>query len=267
MYPAVQAPIVYLLKNPVETHAISQYSYDQTSFPYDAPGATMSYAVTLTSGANLITTVSGTDILIGDVTSLNAGSTTGPITNTAKAGTSVYTLTGTLSGTINGITIPANAQTTETVTIHVVDFTISITDMLFKVRVAAVSSTYTVSHSPVHADVPTYTYQGYDMLEDAGSGYLTPVYSAVTHDPDPSVLSVTVYETDNINSGRYLMKIVCDLVQQPGYAIEQTFNVDVYDFIVLATPADIHHLIGSVQMDTVLTAFTITHTAGLTTAE
>ena len=49
--------------------------------------------------------------------------------------------------------------------------------------------------------------------------------------------------------------------------IEQTFNVDIYDFIVLAAPADIYHLVGTTQMDTVLTTFTITHTAGLTAAQ
>ena len=83
------------------------------------------------------------------------------------------------------------------------------------------------------------------MLEDTGSGYLTPIYSAVVHDSNPSILSVSIYDADVSNSGRYLMKITCDLVEQPGYLIEQIFNVDVYDFITTA-PTDIYHLIGSV---------------------
>ena len=46
---------------------------------------------------------------------------------------------------INGISIPANAIAIETVTIHVVGFTISITDILYKVDYTTISQSYSVS--------------------------------------------------------------------------------------------------------------------------
>ena len=98
----------------------------------------MTYTMTYVSGADLISTVdsgSGTDILIGDVTSTTAGSVTGPVIDDTKVGTSAYTVTGTLTGSINGVAIPANAVLTESVTIHVVKFTITITYMLYWVLV------------------------------------------------------------------------------------------------------------------------------------
>lgn len=110
--PTVQAPIVYLLGNPVETHAISSFNYVQTSFPFDTT-PTWTYSISSSAaGAKLITTVSSTDILVGEVASFAAGATTGPITSTSRVGSSSYTLTGTLSGTINGVTIPSDAVTT-----------------------------------------------------------------------------------------------------------------------------------------------------------
>lgn len=86
------------------------------------------------------------------------------------------------------------------------------------------------------------------MLEDTGSGtYIAQVYMSIVQDSTPGAQSVTVYEDDNTYSGRYLMKLVCDLVESPGYAIEKAFIVDVYDFVVQTTPPDIYYLIGSSQ--------------------
>ena len=82
----------------------------------------------------MISTVAGTDILVGDVLSDGAGSTTGPITSSAKVGSAVYELTGILSGTdSNGNPLISPPSATTTFNIHVIRFTVSVNSILYKV--------------------------------------------------------------------------------------------------------------------------------------
>lgn len=99
---ATQDPIWYLLGSAVKSEPIDPFSYSPNSIPFDANGAIWTYSVNYQSGTpTLVSTVSSSsdDILVGEVASDNAGVTTGLITDTNKVGSSVYTLTGQLSGT------------------------------------------------------------------------------------------------------------------------------------------------------------------------
>lgn len=110
-----------------------------------------------------------------------AGATTGTITSSGKVGTAVYQLTGTLSGTdSNGTPIANAASATTTFNIHVVEFTVSIADFIYSVGTAALYNTYTITYSPVHAEVPVFTYTAHTLLEDVGSGYAAQVYLGAT---------------------------------------------------------------------------------------
>lgn len=120
-----QTPLVYLLGNPKMTEPIIPFVISP-SLTFDAPGATWTYSLTKMSGADLIATVTSTDILIGQVASLGAGSVIGPITDPSKASTSVYRLIATLSGSINTISIPATASASIDFNIHIVEFTMTV---------------------------------------------------------------------------------------------------------------------------------------------
>ena len=128
---------------------------------------TWTYAVAKTGAAdkdNISTVDSGTktDILVGAVTSAAAGTTTGPITDPTKVGTSSYTLTGTYSATINGSAFTSSKSVA--FNIHIVQFTLTVADMAQRRGAALQTQTYTISYSPVHADVPVFTYQNHVIL-------------------------------------------------------------------------------------------------------
>ena len=116
---------MYLLNQAVITQAISAFDYQLTSFPYDAT-PNWAYSLTQVSGPTLVSTVesaTGSNLLVGSVTDINAGTTTGPITSTAQVGTAVFTLTGSLTGSIAGITIPVNSKSTN-FNVHIVEISL-----------------------------------------------------------------------------------------------------------------------------------------------
>ena len=99
------------------------------------------------------------DILVGTVNSLSAGAVIGPITDNSKVGTSVYKLTASFSAKINGQSIIAAATYSENFNIHVVSFTLSPpSTILYAIGKIAITHNYSVNYSPVHPEVPIFTY-------------------------------------------------------------------------------------------------------------
>ena len=144
-------------------------------------------------------------------------------------------MSGTVSGTIDGLAIPSTTKSIN-FNIHVVGFSMSVPDLLYRVGASTVTQPFSLSYSPVHAEVPVFTYTNWVLEEDVGAGYAAQNYMGVSSDP---VLStVSVYETSNVNTGRYMMKLRTEpvgAISYPGYIIEDTFVVDVYDLVASAT--------------------------------
>ena len=152
---------MYLLGNTVITEPINLFSFTPNTIPFDGTGAVWTYTVAHQSGTpTLVSTVSGTDILVGEVTSDLAGTTTGPITNSAKVGSAVYQLTGTLSGTdSNGNPLATSPGASTSFNIHIIEFTVTVNPILYKVGKSTISEPYTITYTPnAHADIPTMTY-------------------------------------------------------------------------------------------------------------
>ena len=80
-----------MLGQSVITEAINPFTYTPSTLPFDGTGPVWTYSVTYQSGnPTYVSTVSGTNILVGSVTNYNAGSTSGTITSSGKVGSAVY---------------------------------------------------------------------------------------------------------------------------------------------------------------------------------
>ena len=100
----------------------------------------------MTSGNGFICTIDSAtgNILVGVTASATAGTTTGVITDTSLAGSHVYTLSGTVSGTDslgNAFSIPA---VTTTVNIEIINISINgaVADMYYRAGTTAESQVF-----------------------------------------------------------------------------------------------------------------------------
>ena len=134
-----QADITYLFKDsPPPAKAIVPFTYTASGATF-AAGPTWTYSLAHTSGpTNVATLDASSNVLVGDVTSITAGSVSGAITDVTKKGlTTTFTLTGQLSGAVSGqvlgaagsIAIPARAKASTTFKVHIVDFDLTTNDL------------------------------------------------------------------------------------------------------------------------------------------
>ena len=117
----------------------------------------------------------------------------------------------------------------------------------------------------MHADVPVFTYNSWELQIDTGGGvYATSAISSVTL--DSASLKVSVYETNSALSATHSMKVRCFVDQKPGYVVEDTFVVSIYDLIPSVTQP-MYYIVGSNPMFVTVPAFTLTNAGGLTAAQ
>lgn len=99
--------------------------------------------------------------------------------------------------------IPANAKISTTVKVHVVEFKMTVTDILYRIGLVAQTKPYSVTYKPVDPDVPVFTYSC-DLKQDTGAGYQAPkTYAGATLVTASQLVSV--YDLDASRSGRYKM--------------------------------------------------------------
>ena len=136
-----QTDITYIISQAELTQAISAFTYDPLAMPLAGP-VTWTYSVTSSSGnANICTvdSATGLNILVGTTVSAAAGATTGVISDLNLAGTHVYVLSGTVSGTDSLGRVFSAAAVTTTVNIELISITIggSMADMFYRSAEAA----------------------------------------------------------------------------------------------------------------------------------
>ena len=135
-------------------------------------------------------------------------------------------------------------------------------DLLYRVGVAPpVTDNYSLTYTPVHAEVPVFTFQNHVLLEDTGSGYGTQVCTSVSLDPGLGQVAVT--ESSSAGTGRFLMLLRIEVVGYPGYFVEDDFIVDVYD-LTPSVLTDQYYNIGHTAITYAVPAFTIANSQALT---
>lgn len=199
---------------------------------------TWTYSLATSTGNPNVCTIasdSSSDLLVGMTSNVNAGITTGKIIDNSLAGSSVYLLSATLTGTDSlgrAFTLtspPVNVN----IEILYISASVAVKDMFYRTSEPALTETFTAfTQSKTGGSTPTYTLT-YELQDWDGSSLSSLTASQVSI--NSATRTITVVEPDVTFPGAsYDLAVKATVNEVPsayGYA---TFKVMIYTFI--ATP-------------------------------